>query len=265
MTWPMDHLHLAVRSIDSSITFYKEVLGFEVKSLESYVCLTPRGADRCIVYLEEDRLPYNKENYIYHFALLLPSRADLGALLEKVLDRWDNIEGYADHLVSEAVYIRDPDNIGIEIYSDRDKTRWARDSKGHVVMDTLPLDIDDLVLYGRRFGGRDYIPSGTLFGHIHLRGTNPGLAGGFYSDVLGMRLTGVWFGARFLAYGDYHHHVAINNWPIPTPSPGSGLKSYAVNLNDMGVKLENVQLISESLCGARGIIIDPNGFKIEIL
>lgn len=263
--WPMDHLHLVVRSIDDSLKFYRDVLGFEARDLGGYVCLTPRGAGRCIIYLEEGRLPHDKDNYIYHFALLIPSRADLGSLLERILSGWSDIEGYADHLVSEAIYVRDPDNIGVEIYSDRDKARWVRDSEGRIAMDTLPLDIEDLILFGRRSGGRGYVPVDTLFGHIHLRGSNPGLAGKFYSENLGMKLTGIWFGARFLAYGEYHHHVAINNWPVPPPRPGSGLKSYAINLGSAAVRVRDIQPLGELPCGARGAMVDPNGFRIEII
>lgn len=260
----MDHLHLIVKNIDLSLAFYKEVLGFEAVDVEGLVCLTPRETSRCIIYLEEGQLRPDRENYIYHFALLIPNRADLGALLEKILGRWDKVEGHADHLVSEAIYLRDPDNIGVEIYSDREKEKWSRDPRGYVVMDTLPLDIEDLVLFGRRFGGKNHVPNNTVFGHIHLRSSSPGQASRFYSEMLGMRITGIWFGARFLAYGDYHHHVAINNWPIPTPSPGSGLRSYAISLG-MSAELRGAQPINDLPCGARGMIIDPNGFKIEIM
>jgi len=209
----------------------------------------------------------DRENYVYHIAILVSSRRVLGAVLENILRNWDRIEGYADHLVSEAVYLRDPDDIGVEIYSDRDRSTWPLDDKGFVAMDTQPLDIEDLILHGRRSGAKPGVDSGALIGHIHLRGSSPEAGARFYRDTLGMRITGTWFGARFLAYGDYHHHIAINSWPIPRPREGSGLKSFAIRkeVPVTAIPLERSRKGLELVCGARGAIRDPNGFLVEIV
>lgn len=266
--WPLDHIHLVVRDLDISLQFYRDILGFEAKDLGGGVCLSPPMSGRCIIYLDHGALFADKENYIYHLAILVPSRAVLGSILEKILKIWDRIEGYADHLVSEAIYLRDPDNIGVEIYSDRDRKAWVRDEKGFIAMDTLPLDIEDLIIHGRRSGAEPRVTQNTVVGHIHLRGSSPEAAGRFYTEVLGMRITGIWFGARFLAYEDYHHHVAVNNWPIPRPIEGSGLRSFALRRKGL---LERVALkevpreAAELVCEASTVIRDPNGFLVEIM
>lgn len=131
----------------------------------------------------EDKIQVDRENYIYHIALLQPDRETLGALLERILSKWDNIEGYADHIVSEAIYLRDPDYIGIELYSDRDRSLWHYNEKGFILMDTLPLDIDDLIMSARRKRGEVEIGRGMVVGHIHLRGSDPETAAKFYINT----------------------------------------------------------------------------------
>lgn len=267
--WPIDHVHLVISDINRSLDFYRGVLGLSSKAAGDHVCLHPRDSGKCVIYLEEGKIQVDRENYIYHIALLQPDRETLGALLERILSQWDNIEGYADHIVSEAIYVRDPDYIGVELYSDRDRSLWRHDEKGFIVMDTLPLDIDDLIMSARRKRSGVEIGRGMAVGHIHLRGRDPETAGRFYIDVMGMRLTGVWFGARFLSYGGYHHHVAINSWPVPRPQDGSGLRSFAINMGSSllrsGIGDIGGYSVSDLPCGARRVITDPNGFRIEII
>jgi len=267
--WPVDHVHLVVQDLRESLSFYRDLLGFEARGLgSSSACLSPPSANRCVIYLEQGAMEVDRENYVYHIAILVPSRGVLGAILENILKSWDRVEGYADHLVSEAIYLRDPDNIGVEIYSDRDRSTWAWDERGFVAMDTQPLDIDGLILYARRLGARPRVTSDTIVGHVHLRGSDPEAGARFYREVLGMRITGVWFGARFLAYGDYHHHLAINSWPIPRPAEGSGLRSFAIKWERIPtpMPLERAGVGELELgCGASKVIRDPNGFTVEIM
>lgn len=151
--------------------------------------------------------------YIYHVAIRVPTREDLGAFIRHVLqDYSEYVEGFADHLVSEAVYLKSPDGVGFEIYFDRPRDSWVK--KGALVaMDTLPLDIESLV--------RGVAPSplrrGAVIGHIHMR-THVDLERvvDFYWE-LGMDVTWKMPNAVFLAWDGYHHHLAFNRWPLPRP------------------------------------------------
>jgi len=151
--------------------------------------------------------------YIYHVAIKVPTREDLGAFIRRLLhDYPEYVEGFADHIVSEAVYLKSPDGVGFEVYVDRPRESWVR--KGVLVaMDTLPLDLESLV----RGVTPSPLPRGAVIGHIHMK-TYVDLerAVGFYRG-LGMEVTWKMPDAVFLAWDGYHHHLAFNKWPLPKP------------------------------------------------
>jgi len=129
-------------------------------------------------------------------------------------------DGFADHLVSESLYLIDPENNGIEINRDRPSIEWPRDNEGHIMMDTLPLDLDSLVSEKPNTEEREErenseaFPSGARIGHIHLKVTNLERSVKFYHEKLRLDLTVDWstMGAAFLSAGGYHHHVGMNTW-----------------------------------------------------
>ena len=151
--------------------------------------------------------------YIYHVAIKVPTREDLGAFIRRLLhDYPEYVEGFADHIVSEAVYLKSPDGVGFEVYVDRPQDSWVR--KGVLVaMDTLPLNLEELV----RGVASSPLPPGAVIGHIHMT-TYLDLEKvvGFYRE-LGMDVTWKMPNAVFLAWGGYHHHLAFNRWPLPRP------------------------------------------------
>lgn len=150
---------------------------------------------------------------LFHFALLLPDRAALGRFARH-LDELGIAAGAADHGVSEALYLRDPDNLGIEVYADRPRTAWHRSGR-ELRMATDPLDREELV---EAAGAESWqgVPQGTVMGHVHLHVGDLGRAQSFFSDGLGFDQT-VWSypGALFLAAGGYHHHLGTNLWAGP--------------------------------------------------
>ena len=151
---------------------------------------------------------------LYHFAILLPDRAALGRFVAH-LARIGERAGASDHLVSEALYLSDPDGLGIEVYADRPRATWRYDGQRQLAMDTRPLDLNSLV---QAAGGEPWtgMPAGTVMGHVHLHVGDIERAAAFYHAALGLDKV-VWSypGALFLSAGGYHHHVGLNTWAGP--------------------------------------------------
>ena len=204
---------LAVSDVGEAGEFYGRILGLEVEPVGEGLCVAG-----CVLKLVEGKARHPPGSYLYHVALRVPDRRSLGALLKKVLEFEEVVEGFADHLVSESVYVRDFDGIGVEIYADKPRGR------GVVLMDALPLDVGRLL---REAGDK---PAGVELGHVHMRTALVGEAERFY-NALSFKTTYRWRGAAFLAYGDYHHHFAFNPWPVPPPKEGSSLLEVHMGLD----------------------------------
>ena len=208
-------VRLRVRDLDRSVHFYAGILGLAlVERDDDTAALGARGGTRPLVRLLARPglapAPPGGRFGLYHFALLLPDRAALGRVVAH-LRRARLRAGFADHAVSEAVYLQDPDNLGIEVYADRPRAAWTwRD--GELVMTTEPLDVDDLIAAA---GGASWegAPAGTTMGHVHLHVGDLDRADAFYRLALGFDKT-VWSypGALFFSAGGYHHHLGTNVW-----------------------------------------------------
>lgn len=215
-------VRLQVAAKDRSLDFYERVLGLRVldRSAHTAVLGTPSG--RVLVELHErsGARPVGRRGRLglFHFALLLPDRATLGRFMEHVVQAAIPI-GMADHDVSEAIYLSDPDGLGIEVYADRPRDRW-RYSGSELVMTTEPLDASDLVRSG---GGQPWtgIPADAVMGHVHLSVGDLGAAESFFHAALGFDKR-VWSypGALFMAAGGYHHHLGTNTWAAAAPRAG---------------------------------------------
>jgi catechol 2,3-dioxygenase len=220
----LGRVRLQVSDLARSIAYYEQVLGFHViQRREGAASLGAQGTDVPLVDLQEMRgaAPVRRRGHLglFHFAILLPDRPALGRLLRH-LASIDAPMGASDHLVSEALYLHDPDGLGIEVYADRARSTWQRQG-GELVMDTRPLDIEGVVAAGGDLPWTG-MPAGTVVGHVHLHVGNLDAAAKFYRDALGLDLT-VWSypGALFLAAGGYHHHLGVNTWAgEDAPRPG---------------------------------------------
>jgi catechol 2,3-dioxygenase len=192
---------------------------------------------------------------LFHLAILVPDRTELARALVRIANAGGRLSGASDHLVSEALYLSDPEGNGIEIYRDRPRSEW-RYENGEIQMSTLPLDLDGLLADVRQDEPGDIaMLAGTRIGHVHLNVADLDEALAFYSGVLGFDVTvRTYPGALFFSSGGYHHHIGVNTWAgpgAPAPPDGSGgLEWFELIVDDLteledrlqgaGVDLERV-------------------------
>ncbi len=231
----MGAVHLTVSNLDRSLAFYQDALGFQVHGREGNTARLGAGREDLVALTE---LPgaraVRNHSGLYHFAILTPSRLALARSLRRLAEMWVPVGG-GDHLVSEAVYLSDPDGNGIEIYRDRPRSGWAYEH-GEIKMDTLPLDFHGILaeLEGDR-GEWAGLEGGTVLGHMHLHVNDLAQAYRFYHDIVGFDLMVNYGGsALFFSAGGYHHHLGTNTWAgvgaPPTPPDAVGLRHYEVRL-----------------------------------
>ena len=222
-TTQLGTVRLRVANLARSLAFYEDLLGFRVLDRSGdTTTLGISGSAAPLVVLEERAgarpAPRRGRLGLFHVAFLLPTRADLARFVQH-LDETDIQPGMSDHLVSEAVYLRDPDGLGIEVYADRPRAAWERDGR-QIAMVTEPLDVPDLL---QEAGATAWTgaPPETVVGHVHLHVGDLDQAAAFYHEALGLDKT-VWNypGALFLSAGGYHHHLGTNTWTAGAPPPG---------------------------------------------
>lgn len=231
-------VHLTVADLDRSIPYYENAIGLRVQSRDGPVARLGAldGEELLVLYEEPGAEPVRGHTGLFHFALLLPDRHALAQwLMHAVQDRVP-LSGMSDHLVSEAIYLRDPDWHGIEIYRDRPRSEWPGDGRGGILMDTLPLDTDSLL--GElddpsSAGAYSGMPGATTMGHVHLHVADIADSEHFYRDVVGFDVMAHMPEATFLSAGGYHHHLGANVWAgrgASPPPPGSASLRHATVL-----------------------------------
>ena len=231
-------VHLTVADLDRSISYYENAIGLRVQSREGAVARlgADGGEELLVLYEEPGAQPVRGHTGLFHFALLLPDRHALAQWLIHAAQDRIPLSGMSDHLVSEAIYLRDPDWHGIEIYRDRPRSDWPGDGHGGIVMDTLPLDTDSLL--GElddpsAAGAYDGMPGATTMGHVHLHVADIADSERFYRDVMGFDVMAHMPEATFLSAGGYHHHLGANVWAgrgASPPPPGSAALRHATVL-----------------------------------
>jgi catechol 2,3-dioxygenase len=232
----MGAVRLTVANLEGVRDFYRDAIGLtELPGQDEVVRL---GADsQPIVELVGDpHAPPRPRGTsgLFHLAILVPSRADLARALQRVAEAGWRLSGASDHLVSEALYLSDPEGNGIELYRDRPRDQWPlRD--GELQMDTLPLDLDGVLGELRREDSKAAMPAGTRIGHVHLNVGDLKAAEAFYSGALGFDVMVRGYpGALFVSAGGYHHHLGLNTWAgegaPPPPADGRGLREFEILL-----------------------------------
>src|SRR4051794_36519576 len=210
----MGSVHLTVSELGRSLDYYQRLVGLQVHARDDTTArLGAGGEDLVVLYEEQGAEPAPRNTGLFHIALLLPSRHDLARWLAHAVKQEARFEGMSDHLVSEAIYLRDPDWHGIEIYRDRPRSEWEREGE-FIKMATEPLDVQG-VLSALDGGETEFerIAPGTTMGHVHLQVADIPAAEQFYGDVLGFDVQARYGSqATFLSAGGYHHHLGANTW-----------------------------------------------------
>jgi catechol 2,3-dioxygenase len=241
-------VRLAVSDLARSIAFYARVLGLALISRDGQAAMLGAGVEHPALTLSAlaDPTPASPHDTgLFHVAWLHPSRAALAATVRRVLGAGWHIDGASDHGVSEALYLSDPDGLGIEIYADRPRERWERPAGGRgVKMFTRPLDVEDLLAQAPDEPPHEIEPE-TVIGHVHLKVGDVSRASSFYHDVLGFSEQATLPSAAFLAADGYHHHIGLNSWqsrgaPASPPSaPGLRLVEFTLGDPDSLTQLEH--------------------------
>lgn len=225
---------LTVSDLDRSVSFYRDVLGFEESRAGRHAVLSAAGGPVLIeLHERRDSVPRPRRSTgLFHFAILVPSRAALGRSLRRLADRQWPLSGVADHLVSEALYLSDPDGLGIEVYRDRPRETW-RTANGELAMTTDPLDVQGVANEAGADAPWQGLEAATVIGHVHLHVSH--LEDGeavFCGDVGFEPSVRGYPGALFAAAGGYHHHLGMNTWmgagAPPPPENAVGMRSFTI-------------------------------------
>jgi catechol 2,3-dioxygenase len=264
-------VELAVSDLARSADFYERVLGLPLIASERQLARLGPNPERPALVLSEIAAPTPlppAASGLYHVAWLHPDRARLAESVRRVAAaRWP-LEGASDHGVSEALYLSDPDGLGIELYADRPRERWQRPADGRGVnMVTLPLDLENLLAQFEDEPTAHVSPA-TGIGHVHLKVADVPRAAAFYRDALGFEEQAQLPSAAFLAAGGYHHHVGLNSWQsagaAPAPDSAPGLRAIELELSDAAALDALEQGLADALGGSHTRAEDAHDARVSL-
>lgn len=226
---------LAVRDLERSVAFYRDVLGFRVGKRTGVEAALSADGGGTLIELHQRAgavLRPRRCTGLFHCAILVPTRAALGRSLRQLVEQDWPLTGVADHLVSEALYLNDPDGLGIEIYRDRPRETWQR-VNGQIAMATDPLDLQSVANEPGAELPWTGLDAGTVIGHVHLHVPSLIAAERLYCGIVGFEpMVRTYPGALFVAAGGYHHHLGLNTWmgegAPPPPENAVGLRWFSV-------------------------------------
>lgn len=226
-------VELNVRDIDVVARYYQDTIGMRLLSSDARsVTLGAAKPALRLIHTPDAASRAPRQAGLYHVAYVLPSREDLGRYLQFLVDTATPVDGASDHLVSEALYLHDPERNGIEVYADRAREEWPF-AEGRLAMATEPMDVAS-VLASASGAWRGW-PDGARVGHVHLQVNDVPAAERFYTETLGLDIMAR-YGAQasFMSAGGYHHHVAVNAWGTQRGPPADptllGLRAYELDL-----------------------------------
>lgn len=277
---------LRVKDLDRMLEFYQGVFGLEQNRSASVDVVElgfgkevrPNATGPLLVLKHDPQAKETSHDFagLYHFAILVPDRKSLAYAYLGIQEKKVRFDGFGDHLVSESLYLHDPERNGIEIYRDRPRSEWSFDEQGRIIMDTIPLDLAGISseLPEQERNIPKPFPNGARIGHMHLRVTNLERSVEFYHEKLGFDVTGDWssMGAMFLSAGGYHHHIGMNTWHSldgkKHETGEAGLDSFTIELpNNPSTMRELKSRLGDALISVNEgelLASDPNGIQIRI-
>lgn len=269
---------LTVADLDMEAAFYREAIGLsELRRERDSIELGVPGGGAALVTLvgRPDAPPRPpRTTGLFHLAVLVPSRGDLARAFNRVTQAGHRFTGASDHLVSEALYLDDPEGNGIEIYRDRPREEWAH-RDGQLEMATLPLDLEGVLGAAPADDRGDGVAAGTRIGHVHLQVANIPAAEAFYVEALGFEpMVRGYPGALFVAAGGYHHHLGLNTWAgqgIPAAPEGArGLRHFTIvlpNERELARTVERVAAAGLSTAGGSNepTFSDPSANRVVLV
>lgn len=258
---------LRVKNLDEMCRFYELKLGLKIAGQKNNeISFSANGNENHLIKLVEDKdVKFKSRHYpgLYHIAIRFPDRESLAREFLHLFREGQKFHGFSDHLVSEAIYLADPEENGIELYVDKPRNTWTW-KMGEVEMSTLPLNLNvitnELKNPDEKFTGMD---SRASIGHIHLQVSSLDKAKKFYNEIIGMDITSSSYsGALFFSAGGYHHHIGTNIWhsrnSTPLPGDSNGLIDFTINIPDKNA----IEEIMKN-AGNEGLVIDKEEFVIQ--
>lgn len=276
----VEHLHLYVRDFDTSFNYYQSLFGFNIIQQTEDKAVFSVDGKRPVLIVEQGDHVFRGDRVagLYHFAILLPERKDLGAFLAHLIKNNQRFGG-TDGMTQESIYFSDPDGNGIEVYADKDASTWVWEN-GQLVFpkppapSNEPINLEDVLAEA---GGKvwDGVPEKTVLGHLHLRVTDMEKNGEFYIKGLGLDVV-LDYGnvALFLATGRYHHHIAINIFQGPSTFNENqekvGMGYYSLKLPSEKARTETVRRLQELNYKVESkdniyLTEDPSGNKVQLI
>jgi catechol 2,3-dioxygenase len=256
-------VHIVVTDLDRSVGFYERSIGLRLHGREGDVArLGAGGDDLLVLHARPDAKRAARHAGLYHFALLYPTRQELGRAVRRLAETGTAIQGASDHGISEAIYLPDPDGNGIELAADRGREHWG-DLRDPTTIGPRPLDLQDLVAAVAGEELPEYADRDLVVGHLHMHVGNVADALAFYRDLVGFEVMTDFGSAAFVAAGGYHHHLGLNVWKgegvPPNPADAVGLEHWTV-IVDSG----EIAALRERF-GAAGVEVADDGEGIRVV
>lgn len=271
----LGHVALNVRDLELQSLFYQQVLGLQVLTENSKQIDLGVGQTALVRLIQTEQEGEVSQSYgLYHLAIVLPSREDLGTIFRHFIDNKIPLQGASDHGYSEAIYLADTEGNGIEVYRDLPQDAWDVRADGRIVGVTEPMDAETIYALGKKADAAYQMPIGSRMGHVHLSVRESAASSRFYQEVLAVEDKFSVPSAAWLASGDYHHHLAVNEWGgknLKTRQEGMpGLSYYTViysNQEAFEATLERASAANLKVerMNSSAAFVDVDGIKTKLV